>query len=118
MAATAPWRFSTGIKAGCTHLRCSTASCSRRRYTRHLDTHGLLRFQNWKLYAERGLPKAPVTVWVYDGSLATLVPGRDPGLLHGRSRRRSPPSTRRQPPAPGPDAVPLTPVDPLDALTG
>src|SRR5260370_18610224 len=39
------------------------------RYTRHLDTHGLLRFQNWKLYAERGLPKAPVTVWVYDGSL-------------------------------------------------
>jgi putative transposase len=39
------------------------------RYTRHLDTHGLLRFQNWKLYAERGLPRAPVTVWVYDGSL-------------------------------------------------
>jgi putative transposase len=39
------------------------------RYTRHLDTHGLLRFQHWKLYAERGLPKAPVTVWVYDGSL-------------------------------------------------
>jgi hypothetical protein len=39
------------------------------RYTRHLDTHGLLRFQNWKLYAERGLPKAPVTVWVYGGSL-------------------------------------------------
>jgi hypothetical protein len=39
------------------------------RYTRHLDTHGLLRFQHWKLYAERGLPKAPVTVWVYEGSL-------------------------------------------------
>jgi hypothetical protein len=39
------------------------------RYTRHLDTHGLLRFHHWKLYAERGLPKAPVTVWVYDGSL-------------------------------------------------
>ena len=38
------------------------------RYTRHLDTHGLLRFHHWKLYAERGLPKAPVTVWVYDGS--------------------------------------------------
>jgi putative transposase len=39
------------------------------RYTRHLDTHGLLRFQHWKLYAERGLPRAPVTVWVYEGSL-------------------------------------------------
>jgi hypothetical protein len=37
-------------------------------YTRQLDTHGLLRFHHWKLYAERGLPKAPVTVWVYDGS--------------------------------------------------
>jgi len=39
------------------------------RYTRHLDKHGFLRFQNWKLYGERGLPYAPVTVWVYDGSL-------------------------------------------------
>jgi hypothetical protein len=39
------------------------------RYTRHLDTHGLLRFHHWKLYAERGLPRAPVTVWVHEGSL-------------------------------------------------
>ena len=39
------------------------------RYTRHLDTHGVLRFHDWKLYAERGLPRAPVTVWVYEGSL-------------------------------------------------
>ena len=39
------------------------------RYTRHLDKHGFLRFQNWKLYGERGLAKAPVTVWIYDGSL-------------------------------------------------
>ena len=39
------------------------------RYTRHLDTHGFLRFQNWKLYGERGHPYALVTVWVYDGSL-------------------------------------------------
>jgi hypothetical protein len=38
------------------------------RYTRHLDKHGFLRFQHWKLYGERGLAKAPVTVWVYDGS--------------------------------------------------
>jgi transposase len=39
------------------------------RYTRHLDKHGFLRFQNWKLYGERGLAKAPVTVWVHEGSL-------------------------------------------------
>ncbi len=39
------------------------------RYTRHLDKHGFLRFQNWKLYGERGLGSAPVTVWVYEGSL-------------------------------------------------
>lgn len=39
------------------------------RYTRYLDQHGFLRFQNWKLYGERGLAKAPVTVWVYEGSL-------------------------------------------------
>jgi putative transposase len=39
------------------------------RYTRHLDRHGYLRFQNWKLYGERGLAKAPVTVWIYEGSL-------------------------------------------------
>jgi len=39
------------------------------RYTRYLDKHGFLRFQNWKLYGEQGLAKAPVTVWVYDGSL-------------------------------------------------
>ena len=39
------------------------------RYTRYLDKHGFLRFQNWKLYGERGLAKAPVTVWVYEGTL-------------------------------------------------
>ena len=39
------------------------------RYTRHLDKNGFLRFKNWKLYGERGLAKAPVTVWVYEGSL-------------------------------------------------
>ncbi|HBE26206.1 MAG TPA: hypothetical protein DDW33_11025 [Ktedonobacter sp.] len=39
------------------------------RYTRYLDKHGFLRFQSWKLYGERGLAKAPVTVWVYEGTL-------------------------------------------------
>jgi hypothetical protein len=39
------------------------------RYTRQIDKHGFVRFQNWKLYGERGLAEAPVTVWVYEGSL-------------------------------------------------
>lgn len=39
------------------------------RYTRYLDKHGFLRFQNWKFYGERGLAKAKVTVWIYEGSL-------------------------------------------------
>ncbi len=39
------------------------------RFTRQLDRHGFLRFQNWKLYGERGLPHAPVTVWIYEGTL-------------------------------------------------
>src|SRR5258708_23851637 len=38
------------------------------RYTRLLDRDGYLRFQNWKLYAERGPSKAPVTIWIYEGS--------------------------------------------------
>jgi putative transposase len=39
------------------------------RYTRTLDKHGYLCFHRWKLYAERGLAKEPVTIWVYDGTL-------------------------------------------------
>src|SRR6266487_381176 len=39
------------------------------RYVRRLDTHGFLRFADWKFYGERGLPKEKVTVWIYEGSL-------------------------------------------------
>ncbi len=39
------------------------------RYVRHLDKHGFLRFADWKFYGERGLAKAKVTVWIYEGSL-------------------------------------------------
>ncbi len=39
------------------------------RYTRSLDKNGFLRFQQWKFYGERGLAKAKVTVWIYEGSL-------------------------------------------------
>ncbi|MGZ3618571.1 MAG: helix-turn-helix domain-containing protein, partial [Ktedonobacteraceae bacterium] len=39
------------------------------RYTRYLDKHGFLRFQNWKFYGQRGLAHQPVSVWVYEGTL-------------------------------------------------
>ena len=39
------------------------------RYVRNLDKNGFLRFQDWKFYGERGLAKAKVTVWIYEGSL-------------------------------------------------
>ena len=39
------------------------------RYTRHLDRHGFIRFQDWRFYGERGLAHQPVTVWVYEGTL-------------------------------------------------
>jgi hypothetical protein len=39
------------------------------RYVRHLDKNGYLLYQNWKFYGERGLAKAKVTVWIYEGSL-------------------------------------------------
>ncbi|MBA2286423.1 MAG: helix-turn-helix domain-containing protein [Ktedonobacteraceae bacterium] len=39
------------------------------RYTRHLDQHGFIRFQDWRLYGERGLAHQLVTVWVYEGTL-------------------------------------------------
>jgi len=39
------------------------------RYVRRLDKHGFLRYQDWKFYGERGLAKAKVTVWIYEGSL-------------------------------------------------
>jgi len=39
------------------------------RYTRYLDQHGFIRFQDWHLYGERGLAHQPVTVWVYEGTL-------------------------------------------------
>jgi len=38
-------------------------------YTRSLDKHGFLRFQNWKLYAEEGLAHQTVTIWIYEDLL-------------------------------------------------
>jgi hypothetical protein len=39
------------------------------RYVRRLNKFGFLRFADWKFYGERGLAKAKVTVWIYEGSL-------------------------------------------------
>ena len=39
------------------------------RYTRYLDRYGYIRFQDWRLYGERGLAHQPVNVWVYEGTL-------------------------------------------------
>ena len=39
------------------------------RYTRQLDRNGYIRFQDWRLYGERGLAYQPVNVWVYEGTL-------------------------------------------------
>jgi hypothetical protein len=38
-------------------------------FTRSLDKHGYLRFQDWKLYGERGLAYQPVSVWMYENTL-------------------------------------------------
>jgi hypothetical protein len=39
------------------------------RYTRKLDRHGYIRFQDWRLYREQGLAHQKVSVWVYEGTL-------------------------------------------------
>lgn len=39
------------------------------RYTRYLDRHGFIRFQDWRFYGERGLAHHQVSVWVYEGTL-------------------------------------------------
>jgi hypothetical protein len=39
------------------------------RYTRYLDRNGYIRFQDWRLYGERGLAHQQVNVWVYEGTL-------------------------------------------------
>jgi len=38
-------------------------------FTRHLDRHGYIRFQDWRLYGERGLAHQEVGVWVYEDTL-------------------------------------------------
>ncbi len=38
-------------------------------FTRHLDTHGYVRFRNWRFFGEDGLAGEEVCVWVYEDTL-------------------------------------------------
>lgn len=51
-------------------------------FTRHLDRSGYIRFRRWRFYAEAGLAKQSVTVYIYTSTLATLVSGHRACLLH------------------------------------
>jgi putative transposase len=38
-------------------------------FTRHLDKHGYVNFNNWRFFGEDGLAGEQVSVWVYEGTL-------------------------------------------------
>jgi transposase len=38
-------------------------------FTRHLDTHGYIRFKHWRFFGEDGLAGSDVSVWVYEDTL-------------------------------------------------
>jgi putative transposase len=42
------------------------------RFRRHLDRHGYLRFRHWRIYAEAGLARDGVDVWLYDEHLTVV----------------------------------------------
>lgn len=39
------------------------------RFRRKLDRIGYVRFRNWKIYADEGLPHAEITVWLHEGHM-------------------------------------------------
>ena len=49
-------------------------------FTRHLDKSGSIRFRDWRFYAETGLAKKPVTVWIYTSTLKMEYQGNDLAL--------------------------------------
>ena len=38
-------------------------------FTRSLDSHGYVRFKNWRFFGEDGLAGEQVSVWMYEGTL-------------------------------------------------
>jgi putative transposase len=81
------------------------------RYTRQLDKHGFVRFQNWKLYGERGLEHEPVTVWVYEGTLKVKYKSVTLSKYPHRAARGSQASAPSEQIPPGGNSIPLAPVD-------
>jgi putative transposase len=49
-------------------------------FTRHLNKSGYIRFRDWRFYAEAGLAKKPVTVWIYTSTLKMEYQGNDLAL--------------------------------------
>lgn len=49
-------------------------------FTRHLDRAGYIRFRDWRFYAEAGLAKKSVTVWIYTSTLKLEYQGNDLAL--------------------------------------
>lgn len=43
------------------------------RFGRRLDQHGYVRFRNWRMYAEQGLPGQAAVVWLYGETLTVAV---------------------------------------------
>ena len=46
------------------------------RFTRKLDTLGYARFRHWRLYAEEGLARQPVAVWLGNDGLSVKYGGQ------------------------------------------
>jgi putative transposase len=46
------------------------------RFTRKLDTLGYARFRHWRLYAEEGLARQPVAVWLVNDGLSVEYGGQ------------------------------------------
>lgn len=49
-------------------------------FTRHLDRSGYIRFRRWRFYAEAGLAKEPVTVYIYTSTLKVEYQDEDLAL--------------------------------------
>jgi hypothetical protein len=70
------------------------------RFGRRLDRHGYVRFRNWRMYGEPGLPGQAAVVWLYGETLTVTfhdtplaqyrvqAPPRSPAVPYGRRTTR------------------------------
>ncbi len=66
------------------------------RFGRHLNRYGYVRFRNWRMYGEPGLPGQAAVVWLYGETLTVTfqdtplaqsrvqAPTRSPAIPHRR----------------------------------